>query len=619
MQSKLIRIQPNVVLILCCLLIQFSFAFEPEWGSPLNLRDLNSNKDDFAPSWNPFEKRLYFASDRVGKSKFFTTDDFVKASELRDPLNKATKNVSYISFLSETEAVLNAFRKGKVQAYLNIFYSQRRAGQWQKPIPLDSLQCECFVLHPTVSPSGDFIIFSSDKDTPGKLDLYIAYRGESGIWGNIEKIEELCTEGDEITPFLASRDTLYFASNGLGGPGGFDIFLSIRRGNYWDKPVPLSHLNTRFDESDFVIVNDTLAVYASNNTEGLGGLDLYLARRTTRKELTTTMQTKLELSISVQLPIVRLLKEFEYDMALFPQTVSKAFLLGSVNDLYANESRISSFEDFQKSYFSLLIKRIVNYHVPTKFVFDTTDYRIREFVLDGLKFFSNMHPEVIKLIEFEYSGNDFIVVKCDNDSVFNPVKIGKTKDTYEPPVLEISINARPERLLTTYKYAIRGTNYYRTGSKVPLFASIELTQDNLESLLNPDSLYIDLIAEDTLGNNYFTSYPIILNKTFLSYRKMIGFRGKQYERIFFYTNLYDIDNRVDIKKMLESLSLVEENISEILILGRFESKPTALIEKISSSLRVPLSKILLLTDLVEYERIYGRIPNEFCVILVHRK
>ncbi|MFN3780612.1 MAG: hypothetical protein ACK4SO_00380, partial [Candidatus Kapaibacteriota bacterium] len=492
-------------------------------------------------------------------------------------------------------------------------------GRWQKPIPLDSLQCECFILHPTVSPSGDFIIFSSDRETAGNLDLYVAYRSESGIWGNIEKIEELCTEGDEITPFLASRDTLYFASNGLGGPGGFDIFVSIRRENYWDKPVPLSQINTRFDESDFTIVNDTLAVFASNNPEGLGGLDLYLAKRTTRMEWTTTTQAKLDLSISVQIPIVRLLREFEYDLALFPQTVSKAFLYQSINDLYTNESRISSFQDFQKSYFTLLIKRIINYNVQTTFVFDTTDFRLRDFVYDGLKFFSSLYPEIYNLIKFEYSDNDLFVVKSANDSVFIPVKIGKTIDTYEPPVLEISINARPERLLAKYKYSIRGTNYYRTGVKVPLFTSIELTQENLDSLVNPDSLYLDLLAEDTLSNSYFTSYPIILNKTYLSYRKMISFRGKQYERIFFYTNFYDIENRVDIAKMLEAISFFEENITEILILGRFESRPVALIEKISSSIRVPLSKITLLSDIVEYERIYGRIPDEFCVILVQRK
>lgn len=581
--------------------------------------DLNSPKDDFAPCWNRFSNKLYFASNRNGNSKFFVTEDFVKVEEIRDPLNKAKKNLSYISFISETEAVLNAFRKGNVQAYLNIFYSQRIAGQWQKPILLDSLQCECFVLHPTVSPSGDYLIFSSDRDTPGKLDLYVAYRSESGIWGNVEKIEELCTDGDEITPFLASQDTLYFASNGLGGPGGFDIFLSVRRGNIWDKPVPLSQLNTRFDESDFVLVNDTLAIFASNNPEGLGGLDLYSAKRSFQREILATTQPKLDLSISVQLPIIRLQKEFEYDLVIFPQTLSKSSIFQCINDLKIDELRITSLELFQKYYFTILMKRILKYEVPTKLVFDTTDYSLREFIFKSLKLFASFYSKILDLIDIEHSSNDFLFVKSDKDSIFEPVKIGKIKETFEPPVLEISINARPEKLLSSYECFVRGTKIYRSGTKIPVFASIELTQDSLDFFVDQDSLYIDLIAEDTLGSKYFISYPIILNKSLLSYQKSVSFKGKEYERIFLSRNFYDFENRADIKKVLQSLSYLEESITEILILGRFETKPTALMDKISLTLRVPSSKIFIITDVAEYEKNFGRIPEEFCVVLLQRK
>ena len=80
---------------------------------------------------------------------------------------------------------------------------------------------------------------------------------------------------NEITPFLAGDDTLYFASNGFGGKGGYDVYVTIKVSGEWQPPVPVESINTSYNESDFVVLPGAAAVFASDRPGGKGGLDLY--------------------------------------------------------------------------------------------------------------------------------------------------------------------------------------------------------------------------------------------------------------------------------------------------------------------------------------------------------
>lgn len=88
------------------------------------------------------------------------------------------------------------------------------------------------------------------------------------------------SSGDEITPHFVTSDTLFFASNGIGGKGGFDVFYSVFRDGAWQEPVPMDALNTEFDESDCARLEDGSYVFASNRPGGAGGLDLWISRKT---------------------------------------------------------------------------------------------------------------------------------------------------------------------------------------------------------------------------------------------------------------------------------------------------------------------------------------------------
>ena len=59
----------------------------------------------------------------------------------------------------------------------------------------------------------------------GGKDLWISVKGKRNRWSDPINLGPLVnTPGDEMFPFLADDGTIYFASNGHIGMGGFDIY-----------------------------------------------------------------------------------------------------------------------------------------------------------------------------------------------------------------------------------------------------------------------------------------------------------------------------------------------------------------------------------------------------------
>jgi len=600
-------------------------AQDLQWGNANNIRNINSTEDEFAPQWNKFENRLYFSSLRKGKSKFFvslldTNGNFTSPVELKDPLNRTTGNVSYISFLSETEAILNAYRQGLRQAYLNIFYSVRRGGNWFKPISLDSLQCECFVLHPTVSPDGTFIIFSSNRDATKKdLDLYIAYRMENGIWGNVEKLDDLNTEGDEITPFLASNDTLYFSSNGYGGPGGFDIYFSIRKGTEWSKPNPLSLLNTRFNESDFVVVNDTLSLFASDRPEGLGKLDIYSATKIPIVEITNRTPQKIEMSLSVQAPIIRLESTYLYDFVQFPEKISPVQNLRYFNPNFS-EDRISKYEDIIENAVSIIFTRWKLNPIEITLGFDTNNIVLKDIIAKATLLLSTEHNDVRNKIRIMHTNHQNLIILSNDIYIFRPLKITTKQTTFDPPILEIYINIRPEEQIKKWELKIRNTIFSRTNDTLTRFLKIDLAKEFSNNAPFPDTMFIDLVVYDSAFNKYSTTYPIVLSHSKTILRNSYNYKGRTYERIFLSSDVSKTSS--SFISLINEIAEYREYINGVLIIPN-KTPPRAnlseLIDYIALRLQLKKENIKIEEDLKDYQKTFGNLPENTFILLIERK
>ncbi|HTF81767.1 MAG TPA: hypothetical protein VL947_08580, partial [Cytophagales bacterium] len=119
------------------------------------------------------------------------------------------------------------------------------------------------------------------NDTQGDRDIYVSFLGKDTIWSKPLNLgKTVNTSGTEAAPFLAADEqTLYFTSNGLGGYGGSDIYVTRRLDDSWTKwstPENLGPVvNTPYDESFLSISASGNKVFFTSNGDKEGDLDMY--------------------------------------------------------------------------------------------------------------------------------------------------------------------------------------------------------------------------------------------------------------------------------------------------------------------------------------------------------
>lgn len=165
----------------------------------------------------------------------------------------------------------------------DIYYSIKTGDYWS---PIESLgeninSPTSWESQPSVSPNGDRLYFTSNRQGGlGGLDLYVVYKNPDGTWSDPENLGDVInTPKDEKSPFIHSDSrTLYFASNGHPGMGGYDIYYAQQDGfAEFQKPVNIGYpINKESDELGlFVSLDGSKAYFSSNELRGPGGWDLY--------------------------------------------------------------------------------------------------------------------------------------------------------------------------------------------------------------------------------------------------------------------------------------------------------------------------------------------------------
>lgn len=158
-------------------------------------------------------------------------------------------------------------------------YSARKIGTgWSTPEPLAFNSGEFDDCHPVISIDGDKLFFASNRPGgKGGMDLYVAYRvGE--LWSEPVNLgSEVNTAGNDVFPFIHADNTLYYASTGLGGQGGLDLFFVLPDATSWTKPVNLgAPFNTAGDDFGLIVdLNKINGYYSSNGAGGAGGDEIF--------------------------------------------------------------------------------------------------------------------------------------------------------------------------------------------------------------------------------------------------------------------------------------------------------------------------------------------------------
>ncbi len=168
----------------------------------------------------------------------------------------------------------------------DIWMSEAGSKGWEAPKKLELKDNDTIsVGHPCVSDDGKFLIFASDM--PGGVggrDLWFtSYDRKKDAWTKPQNMgPEINTAGDELFPTFAANGDLIYSSTGLPGLGGLDLFKARKLGadNKWENPVNMgSPLNSESHDYALIEQTDRKGYFTSERTGGTGNNvkpDLYM-------------------------------------------------------------------------------------------------------------------------------------------------------------------------------------------------------------------------------------------------------------------------------------------------------------------------------------------------------
>lgn len=117
------------------------------------------------------------------------------------------------------------------------------------------------------------------KDHQGGWDIYFSKKNRSGYSKPKNLGDIVNTQYNELMATFGSSDTvIYFAHDGQGSVGGFDVMKTQYRNGKWNKPVNMGlGLNSGTDDNFFQMVpgEERIAYYASKRDGGQGDYDIY--------------------------------------------------------------------------------------------------------------------------------------------------------------------------------------------------------------------------------------------------------------------------------------------------------------------------------------------------------
>ena len=163
----------------------------------------------------------------------------------------------------------------------DIYFSAYNNGKWTEPAniggPVNTNKWES---QPSVSADGKLLFFSSSRPGGfGGKDIWFSRLNSKNLWSEPVNLgASINTEGDEMSPFIHfDGKTLYFASDGRVGMGGFDLYMTrMAKDSTWSVPKNLGYpINTYNDEMGLVIESAGIKAYFSSVRDNSQGKDIF--------------------------------------------------------------------------------------------------------------------------------------------------------------------------------------------------------------------------------------------------------------------------------------------------------------------------------------------------------
>ncbi|MBK7132506.1 MAG: PD40 domain-containing protein [Bacteroidales bacterium] len=264
--------------------------------NPVNVGSgINTKEDEYWPSISADGSKLVFTrqdnpGDYPSNSVFLQEDFYIsiysdtiwnKSFNAGPPLN-TLQNEGAQSLSSDGNYMYftSCDRRGGMGS-CDIYFSSNNDGKWTEPANLRSpVNTPGWESQPSISADGGTLFFASSRQGGiGGKDLWYSRLNEKNEWTEPVNLGDgINTAGDEMSPFIHfDGRTLYFASDGRPGMGGFDVYLTrMNDDSTWTEPQNLGYpINTFSDEMGLVIESNGKKAYFSSTRNKSQGKDIF--------------------------------------------------------------------------------------------------------------------------------------------------------------------------------------------------------------------------------------------------------------------------------------------------------------------------------------------------------
>ncbi len=253
---------------------------------PQNLGDhINSSDPEYFPSLTIDGKTLVFTRRVNGRNEDFyithrDSTGWSPAKDMGEPINTSFNEGAQHISQDGTILLYTGCDFPEGRGSCDLYISHKTSNGWTKPQNLGApVNTRDWESQPSLTADNQTIYFARETPTNGS-DIFVSHLLPNGRWSEPEGLgPNINTRGRETTPFIhADGQTLYFASNGLPGYGGLDIYYSRKQPDgSWGPAINLGYPINTIDEEGSLIVDASgkTAYFASDRAEGKGSLDIY--------------------------------------------------------------------------------------------------------------------------------------------------------------------------------------------------------------------------------------------------------------------------------------------------------------------------------------------------------
>lgn len=266
--------------------------------NPENLGDsINTEFDEYWPSLTADEQTLLItrllpkrrlSDGRIPEKNMNNYQEDFYISVYKDNFWQNAINAGSALNTSDNEGAQSISADGKLMYYTacsrsdgkgrcDIYVSKKTPKGWSEGVNIGSpVNTKFWEAQPSISSDGRTLYFVSNRDGGfGQKDIWCSNRRDDGTWSAPVNLgDKINTSGVEQSPFIHhDNKTLYFASEGRIGMGGFDIYKVVRNiDGTWGEPENLGYpINTVANEIGLIVnAKGDRAMFSSDRVDNKG-------------------------------------------------------------------------------------------------------------------------------------------------------------------------------------------------------------------------------------------------------------------------------------------------------------------------------------------------------------